>query len=105
MNETSHRERGLPLSCDAIALDEATILSPADDLPTPATAGCALEYFAFSCGRNRGPPSGRLASLCSLEPQRFITNEGEPVSGKRRRLPAVRSPGYYVKRPAASAGI
>ena len=25
--------------------------------------------------------------------------------GKRRRLPAVRSPGYYVKLPAASAGV
>ena len=63
------RLRALDLhGCDAIALDEATILTPPDDLPAPATAGCALEYFAFSCGRNRGPPSGRLARIIGRAP-------------------------------------
>ena len=45
------------------------------------------------------PPPPREASPARL------AHGSKLRRGKRRRLPAVRSPGYYVKLPAASAGV
>ena len=55
-------------------------------------------------GRRPDPPDDDAPPPREASPAR-LPQGSKLRRGKRRRLPAVRSPGYYVKLPAASAGV